>query len=228
MKELSRINVVNLDTLTILGTTWRDIIAKAPNVDGTIIRTIENAFSSQGALVILKGNLAPRGAVVKIAGIQIRKFEGKAKPFDSEDEAIKYVQKGEVKPGDVVVIRYVGPAGAPGMPEMLQVTSAIVGAGLGDSVALVTDGRFSGATRGLMVGHVAPEAMAGGPIAVVEEGDRIYIDIDSKTITLKIDDGELKRRINNWEPPRRELKGVLRRYSMLVSDASDGAILKYH
>jgi len=228
MKELSRINVINLDTLTILGTTWRDIIAKAPNVDGTIIRTIENAFSSQGALVILKGNLAPRGAVVKIAGIQIRKFEGKAKPFDSEDEAIKYVQKGEVKPGDVVVIRYMGPAGAPGMPEMLQVTSAIVGAGLGDSVALVTDGRFSGATRGLMVGHVAPEAMAGGPIAVVEEGDRIYIDIDSKTITLKIDDGELKRRINNWEPPRRELKGVLRRYSMLVSDASDGAILKYH
>lgn len=228
MKELSKINAVNLDTLTILGMTWRDVVAKAPRPDGTIIRTVENAILPKGALVVLKGNLAPKGAVVKIAGIQIRKFEGRAKPFDSEYEAIKYVQEGEVKPGDVVVIRYAGPAGAPGMPEMLQVTSAIVGAGLGDSVALVTDGRFSGATRGLMVGHVAPEAMAGGPIAVVEEGDKIYIDIDSKTITLKIDDTELKRRISKWEPPKRELKGVLRRYSMLVSDASDGAVLKYH
>ncbi len=227
MKELAKINAVNLDTSTILGVTWREIIAKAPQPDGVIIRPIERALSQQGALVVLRGNLAPKGAVVKIAGISIRSFEGRAKVFDSEEDAIKYVEKGEVKSGDVVIIRYVGPAGAPGMPEMLQVTATIVGAGLGDSVALVTDGRFSGATRGLMVGHVSPEAINGGPIAVVENDDVIYINIDTKSITLKVDEKELQRRINNWVPPKRELRGVLKRYSILVSDASDGAVLKH-
>lgn len=228
MKELSKAGVVNLSTLTILGISWREIVASAPNPDNVIIRSVERPLSPRGALVVLKGNLAPKGSVIKIAGVQIKKFEGKARPFDSEEEALKYVEKGEIKPGDVIIIRYVGPAGAPGMPEMLQVTSAIVGLGLGEKVALITDGRFSGATRGIMVGHVAPEAALGGPIAVVEYDDEIYIDIDSKTIMLKVDEKELKRRMDNWVPPKKSIRGVLKRYSILVSDASEGAILKYN
>ncbi|MEM3833341.1 MAG: dihydroxy-acid dehydratase [Thermoprotei archaeon] len=227
MKELSKVGVINPDALTILGVTWKEIIASAPNPDNVIIRSVEKALSSRGALMVLKGNLAPNGSVVKIAGVSVKKFEGNARPFNSEEEALKYIERDEVRPGDVVVIRYVGPAGAPGMPEMLQVTSALVGLGLGESVALVTDGRFSGATRGIMVGHVSPEAAVGGPIAVVEYDDKIYIDVESKKIMLKVDEKELKYRIESWTPPKREFKGVLRRYSMLVSDASEGAVLKY-
>ncbi|MGB9729475.1 MAG: dihydroxy-acid dehydratase [Thermoprotei archaeon] len=228
IKELSKIGAVNPNVLTILGITWKEIIANAPNPDNVIIRSAEKALSSRSALVVLKGNLAPNGAVIKIAGVSIKKFEGNARPFNSEEEALKYIEKGDIKPGDVIIIRYVGPAGAPGMPEMLQVTSAIVGLGLGESVALITDGRFSGATRGIMVGHVSPEAAVGGPIAVVEYDDRIYIDVESKKIILKVDEKELKHRIDNWVPPKKDVKGVLKRYSMLVSDASEGAVLKYN
>ncbi len=164
--------------------------------------------------------------MIKVAATELMKFEGKARPFNSEEEAFQAIRRGEIKPGDVVVIRYEGPKGGPGMPEMLRVTAAIVGAGLGRDVALVTDGRFSGATRGFMVGHVAPEAAVGGPIAVVEDGDRILIDVENGRLDLLVPEEEVKRRLKNWQPPppRYTRGGLLAKYASLVTSASMGAV----
>ncbi|MGQ9510362.1 MAG: dihydroxy-acid dehydratase [Thermaceae bacterium] len=191
-----------------------------------VVVPVDRAFKPQGGLVILRGNLAPQGAVLKLAGTERTFFEGPARVFDSEEEAMKEVLAGKIRPGDVVVIRYVGPKGAPGMPEMLSVTSAIVGEGLGSEVALLTDGRFSGGTRGLMVGHIAPEAFIGGPIALLEEGDRIRIDVENRRLEVLLPEEELQRRKAHWEPrPPAFTHGLFARYAQLVQQADRGAIL---
>jgi dihydroxy-acid dehydratase len=178
-------------------------------------------------LAILRGNLAPGGAVVKLVGHERLLHRGPARVFDSEEDCFAAVLAGSIQPGDVVVIRYEGPAGGPGMREMLHVTAALVGAGLGDSVALLTDGRFSGATRGLMVGHVAPEAAHGGPLAALRDGDPVAVDVEARELRAELEDGELERRLADWAPPRpRYESGVLAKYAALVSSASDGAITR--
>jgi len=175
--------------------------------------------------MILKGNLAPDGCVVKVAGCETRQHSGPALVFDSEEAAFAAVEEGVLQPGDVVVIRYEGPRGGPGMREMLAVTAAIVGAGLGDSVALLTDGRFSGATHGLMAGHVAPEAALGGPIAVVRDGDIVEFDLEARALRLEISDAEIAARLRDWQPPPpRWTTGVLAKYSRLVTSAAEGAV----
>jgi dihydroxy-acid dehydratase len=175
--------------------------------------------------VILKGNLAPEGCVVKVAGHEIQHHSGPARVFDSEEQAFAAVNQGAIQPRDVVVIRYEGPKGGPGMREMLAVTAALVGAGLGESVALLTDGRFSGATHGLMAGHVAPEAMSGGPIAAVREGDIIFFDLKNRELRVDISDSELKRRLASWRAPQpRYVTGVMAKYASQVSSASQGAV----
>jgi dihydroxy-acid dehydratase len=175
--------------------------------------------------MVLSGTLAPKGAVVKIAGLDRPRFRGKAKVFNAEEEAFEAISKGEVTEGDVLVIRYEGPKGGPGMREMLAVTAALVGQGLGQKVAMVTDGRFSGATRGLMIGHVSPEAMKGGPIAIVENDDQIEIDIERGTVDLMLDSITIEERLKNWKPiANRYFSGVLAKYASLVQSASDGAI----
>jgi dihydroxy-acid dehydratase len=177
-------------------------------------------------LVILKGNLAPEGCVVKIAGHERSYHRGPARVFDREEDAMRAVTAGQIRPGDVVVIRYEGPKGGPGMREMLGVTSAIVGAGLGASVALLTDGRFSGATHGLMAGHVAPEAAVGGPIAAVRDGDFIVFDIPNRQLNIEISESELRARLATWQPPPpRYTHGVFAKYAALVSSAARGAVL---
>ena len=192
-----------------------------------MIADARTPFKQGGALRVLHGNLAPEGAVVKLAGHEHPVHQGPARTFDSEQACKSAIYDGEVQPGEVVVLRNEGPAGAPGMPEMLSITSAIVGRGLGESVALVTDGRFSGATRGLMVGHVAPEAARGGPIALVRDGDSITIDVDLRTLTLHVDDDELTSRRSEWAPPEpRVRRGVLARYARAVSSASRGAVVE--
>ncbi len=227
MKELSKIGVINLDVLTVTGRKIGDIIREAPEPKNReVIRPVEDPIQKSGALVILRGTLAPEGAVVKTSGITQRKFRGYAKVFNSEEEAVKSVLSGEIEPGTVVVIRYEGPRGGPGMREMLQITAAIVGQGLGDKVALVTDGRFSGATRGIMVGHVSPEAYVGGPIALVKDGDIISIDINSKRIDLEVDKDELEKRRREWKPPERKLRGILKKYSEKATSASKGAYME--
>jgi dihydroxy-acid dehydratase len=175
--------------------------------------------------VILKGNLAPEGCVLKVAGHEFHRHVGPARVFDGEENAFAAVQKGAIKAGDVVVIRYEGPKGGPGMREMLAVTASLVGSGLGESVALLTDGRFSGATHGLMIGHVAPEAMVGGPIALVREGDKIVVDIEKRELRLEVPDSELRRRREKWTPPApRYTTGVVAKYANEVSSASRGAV----
>jgi len=187
----------------------------------------ERPFKATGGLVILKGNLAPEGSVIKIAGHERLHHTGPARVFDREEDAMAAVEGGRVQPGDVVVIRYEGPRGGPGMREMLGVTSAIVGAGLGDSVALITDGRFSGATRGFMLGHVAPEAAARGPIAALRDGDTIIMDIEARRIDVALDDAEIAARLADWHPPApRYTEGVFAKYCALVSSASEGAVTK--
>ncbi|HLV11437.1 MAG TPA: dihydroxy-acid dehydratase, partial [Trueperaceae bacterium] len=205
--------------------------ARWPSLDGDratgCIRDLEHAFSREGGLAVLKGNIAVDGCVVKTAGVDesILVFEGPAHVVESQDQAVEHILGGQVKEGDVVVIRYEGPKGGPGMREMLAPTSAIIGQGLGDSVALVTDGRFSGGTYGLVVGHVAPEAAVGGPIGLVEEGDLVTIDADANLIRLEVDDAELERRRAAWAPrPPRYTTGVLAKYAKLVSSASVGAV----
>jgi dihydroxy-acid dehydratase len=233
LKKLLRKGLIHGDTLTVTGMTLRENLEKykAPWLlpvieEQDIVKDPDSPILPMGGIVILKGNLAPEGAVIKIAGVKKLYHEGPARVFNSEEEAFRAVTRGEIRSGDVVVIRYMGPKGAPGMPEMLSVTSAIVGAGLGSDVALVTDGRFSGATRGLMVGHVAPEAAAGGPIAIVEDGDVIVIDAQSKRLMIKISDEELNRRLRNWQPPPITYPhGALAKYAKLVSSASRGAVL---
>ena len=233
LRRLSRRGLINQRTLTVTGETLEENLKRQwpwmmPINEGeqNIVKSLESPILQTGGVAILRGNLAPEGAVVKVAGVSRLRHDGVARVFDDEESAFKAVTGGEIKAGDVVVIRYVGPRGAPGMPEMLSVTSAIVGAGLRDGVSLITDGRFSGATRGLMVGHVAPEAAMGGPIAALRDGDHITIDAVNKVLNVKLSDEEISNRLRDWAPPRpRYLSGALARYSRLVTSASRGAVL---
>ncbi|WP_333784453.1 dihydroxy-acid dehydratase [Thermocrinis sp.] len=216
------------DKLTVSGKTLREIAEEAPEADGEVVRRIENPYSKDGGLAVLFGNLAPEGSVVKTAGVDEKMlvFKGKAICFDSEEEAVEGIMSGKVQPGHVVVIRYEGPKGGPGMREMLSPTSAIMGMGLGDKVALITDGRFSGGTRGACVGHISPEAAAGGPIGIVQDGDEILIDIPNRRIELLISEEEFKRRMESFKPKEKEIKSRwLRRYVKFVQSASKGAVL---
>ena len=190
-----------------------------------VVRPLDNPIKNSGGLVILKGNLAPEGCVVKVAGHERVYHQGPARVFDSEEAAFSAVQGGEIKAGDIVVIRYEGPKGGPGMREMLAVTAALYGAGLGDSVSLMTDGRFSGATHGLMAGHVAPEAAVGGPIALIQDGDLITFDIKARELRVDLSDSEIKKRRAHWGPPLpRYRSGVMAKYARSVSSASEGAV----
>jgi dihydroxy-acid dehydratase len=210
---------------TVDGRTLAEHAAAAAEPDGEVLAPVERPFKPGGALRVLRGNLAPDGAVVKLAGHERPLHEGPARVFESEAACKEAVYGGVVRPGEVVVLRNEGPAGAPGMPEMLSITSAIVGRGLGESVALVTDGRFSGATRGLMVGHVAPEAVRGGPIAVVRDGDSITIDVDRRRLDVALTEEELTARLAGWRPPEpRVTRGVLGKYARSVSSAARGAV----
>jgi dihydroxy-acid dehydratase len=230
LKEVSRRGgIVREHALTVTGETVGERIRDARITDPEIIHPLESAYSPVGGLAVLFGNLAQEGAVVKTAGIQpsMRRFTGRAICFDSHDEAVAGIMSGKVKEGHFVVIRYEGPKGGPGMQEMLAPTSLIMGMGLGEKVALVTDGRFSGATRGACVGHVSPEAAEGGVIGLVEDGDAITIDVESRTLSVDVPDVELARRREAFRPRRREVRSSwLRRYAMLVSNASAGAVMK--
>ncbi|RLJ69881.1 dihydroxy-acid dehydratase [Hydrogenivirga caldilitoris] len=230
IRELSkREGLLHLDRLTVSGKTLREIAEEAKDADGEVVRPIDNPYSEDGGIAILFGNLAPEGSVVKTAGVveSMLRFKGKAICFDSEEEAIEGILGGKVKPGHVVVIRYEGPKGGPGMREMLSPTSAIVGMGLGDKVALITDGRFSGGTRGACIGHVSPEAAEGGPIGIVQDGDEILLDIPNRRLELLISEEELKKRLENFKPKQKEIPSSwLRRYAKLVTNASKGAILQ--
>ena len=213
------------DLITISGKTLAEEAATAVETPGQdVVRTLDNPIKDSGGIHVLKGNLAPDGAVVKLFGYEPMNLRGRARVFDSADAAADAVLHNQIVPGDVVVIRYEGPKGGPGMQEMLGITAAIVGQGLGDSVALMTDGRFSGATRGLMIGHVAPEAFVGGPIAAVHEGDTIVIDVPNREVNLDIPEEELRARLQEWTPPEPRYKqGVLAKYAHLVQQASEGA-----
>ena len=228
MNEISKLGLLNLDCMTVTGKTVGENIKDCVNKNPEIIRPVDNPYSKTGGIAVLRGNLAPDSCVVKRSAVapEMLVHEGPARVFDSEDEAIAAIKGGKIVAGDVVVIRYEGPKGGPGMREMLNPTSAIVGMGLGSTVALITDGRFSGASRGASIGHVSPEAAAGGPIGLVEEGDIISIDINANTINMKVSDEELARRRANWTPKSKEVTGYLKRYAALVTSADKGAILK--
>ena len=201
------------------------VVAERPGQD--VVVPIETPVKASGGLAVLDGNLAPEGCVVKLAGHERLSHRGPARVFDSEEACFEAVKEGRIEPGDVVVIRYEGPAGGPGMREMLQVTAALVGEGLGDAVALVTDGRFSGATHGLMAGHVSPEAARGGPIAVLEDGDVVVVDVEARELRVELSDDELATRLGTWSaPPPRYASGVLAKYAALVSSASEGAVTR--
>jgi dihydroxy-acid dehydratase len=227
MRELLDAGLLHGDVLTVTGKTLAENLDELspPAPDGTVLRPASDPIHATGGLAVLKGSLAPEGAVIKAASIDEPVFEGTAKVFDDEKEAMAAVTHGEIVAGDVVVIRYEGPMGGPGMREMLAVTAAIKGAGLGKDVMLVTDGRFSGATAGFCIGHVAPEAPHGGPIALVQDGDRIRLDMASRTLDLMVDVGELERRRGGWKPREpRYTKGVLGKYARLVGSAAEGAV----
>lgn len=229
MNEVSRLGILNLDCITVTGKTVRENIKGCVNQNPEVIRPIENPYSKTGGIAVLKGNLAPDSCVVKRSAVvpKMLVHEGPARVFDCEEDAIEAIKAGKIVAGDVVVIRYEGPKGGPGMREMLNPTSAIAGMGLGSSVALITDGRFSGASRGASIGHVSPEAAVGGPIALVKEGDRISIDINANTIRLEVSDEELAARKAAWKPRTPKVTtGYLARYASLVSSASRGAILE--
>jgi dihydroxy-acid dehydratase len=225
-KRLLEAGLLRGDAITVTGRTLAEEASKAKETPGQeVVRKLSEPLKPTGGLVILKGNLAPEGCVVKVAGHNIQNFSGTARVFDSEEAAFQGVENRSVKAGDVMVIRYEGPKGGPGMREMLAVTAALVGAGLGDSVALLTDGRFSGATHGLMAGHVAPEAANGGPIAAVVEGDTIVFDLPSRTLNLEITSAEMQRRLASWRAPSpRYTSGVMAKYALLVSSSALGAI----
>jgi dihydroxy-acid dehydratase len=226
IRELVRGAHVDGEAPTVDGGTLAEATADAPRPDGEVIYTLEEPFKPSGALHALRGNLAPEGSLVKVSGTALRSHRGPARVFESEETCTDGIRAGLVAEGDVLVVRYEGPAGGPGMREMLSVTASVVGTGIGESVVLVTDGRFSGATRGLMVGHVAPEAARGGPLAVVQDGDVIAIDVDDGTLIVELDDQELAERLARWKPPPpRYDVGVFARYRALVSSASDGAVL---
>jgi len=229
MKELSRIHLLSLDALTVTGKTLGENIKKARVLNPEVIRPVTNPYHSEGGLAILKGTLAPEGAVVKQSAVDEKMLvnEGTARVFDNEEEAVAAILGGKIIPGDVVVIRYEGPKGGPGMREMLAPTSAIAGMGLDSTVALITDGRFSGGSRGAAIGHISPEAAAGGPIALVKEGDRIKIDIPGRRIDLLVSEAELATRRQNFKPkPSSPRGGYLARYAHFVTSASTGAVLK--
>ena len=229
MAELNKKDLLHTDCLTVTGKTVGENIAGVVNKNPEVIRPIDNPYSQTGGLAVLKGNLAPDGSVVKRSAVveEMLVHEGPARVFDCEEDAIAAIKGGQIKEGDVVVIRYVGPKGGPGMPEMLNPTSAIAGMGLGSSVALITDGRFSGASRGASIGHVSPEAAVGGPIALVEEGDIIKINIPALTIELDVPDDVLAQRKANWQPREpRITTGYLARYAAMVTSGNRGAVLE--
>lgn len=229
MKEISKLNLLNLDCMTVTGKTVGENIKDAVNFDPEVIRTIENPYSKTGGLAVLSGNLAPDGSVVKRSAVvpEMMEHSGPARVFDCEEDAIEAIKGGKIVAGDIVVIRYEGPKGGPGMREMLNPTSAIAGMGLGSTVALITDGRFSGASRGASIGHVSPEAAVGGPIALVEEGDIIEINIPEYKINLKISDEEMAKRKAKWQPREPKVTtGYLARYAAMVTSGDRGAILE--
>ena len=230
LKELSKKDgVLNLDRPTITGKTLGETIKPAKNLNEKIIRTVENPFSNEGGLAVLYGNIAPNGSIVKTGAVaeNMLYHKGPARIYESQDDAIKAIHDGKVQPGDVVVIRYEGPKGGPGMPEMLAPTSAIMGMGLGSKVALITDGRFSGGTRGACIGHISPEAASGGPIAIIKEKDEIEIDIANRKINLNIDQNTFDLRMKSIEKFEPKInKGYLGRYARLVTSANTGAVLK--
>jgi dihydroxy-acid dehydratase len=228
LKMLLKAGLLHGDALTITGQTMAEAlkdVPDAPRADQDVIRPFDKPMYAQGHLAVLKGNLAPEGSVAKITGLKNPAITGPARVFDSEPECMDAIMAGQIKAGDVVVIRYIGPQGGPGMPEMLAPTSALVGQGLGETVGLITDGRFSGGTWGMVVGHVAPEAFAGGPIALVRDGDSITIDAHRQLIQLNVDDAELQRRRAAWKQPApRYTRGVLAKFARLASSASRGAV----
>ena len=227
MNELNKKHLIHTGCMTVTGHTIGENIAGCVNLNTEVIRPIENPYSPTGGIAVLRGNLAPEGSVVKRSAVlpEMLVHEGPARVFDCEEDAQAAINAGKIKPGDVVVIRYEGPKGGPGMREMLNPTSAIMGMGLGNSVALITDGRFSGATRGACVGHITPEAASGGLIGIVEEGDLIRINIPENKIELVVDDAILAERKKNFVPKKKELSGYLKRYAALVSGGASGAIL---
>ncbi len=229
MKQLDDMGLINKDCMTVTGKTIGENIANSVNRNTEVIRPVENPYSATGGLAVLSGNLAPDGSVVKRSAVvpEMMQHEGPARVFDCEEDAIEAIKGGKIVAGDVVVIRYEGPKGGPGMREMLNPTSAIAGMGLGSTVALITDGRFSGASRGASIGHVSPEAAVGGPIALVEEGDIIKIDINNYSLELKVSDEEMARRKAAWQPREPKVTtGYLARYASMVTSGNRGAILE--
>ena len=229
LKELCKGNLLDLSVMTVTGKTLGENIAAAVNLDPQVIRPFENPYSPTGGIAVLRGNLAPEGSVVKRSAVEPKMLvhEGPARVFDCEEDANAAINAGTIHPGEIVVIRYEGPKGGPGMREMLKGTSAIMGMGLGSSVGLITDGRFSGATRGACVGHVSPEAASGGPIGIVRDGDIICIDIPGGKLELKISDEEFTARMAAFQPKKKELTGYLKRYAAAVSSADRGAIINH-
>ena len=226
---LNRLKDLLKDNPTVSGPSILELARRGRVFDDDVIRPLDNAYSKSGGIMVLRGNLAPDGAIIKVAGIgaKIDYFEGKARVFNSEQDAMKTIMEKRIQPGDVIIIRYEGPKGGPGMREMLSPTSAISGMGLGEKVALITDGRFSGGTRGLSICHVSPEAAVGGPIALVKDGDTIVIDLKKKSLDIKINNDEIKRRSTEFKPPEPKFKnGWLSRYARLVTSANTGAVLK--
>ena len=227
MKEISKLGLLNLDCMTVTGKTVGENIKNALNLDTDVIRPAENPYSKVGGIAVLKGNIAPDSCVVKRSAVlpEMLKHSGPARVFDCEEDAITAIKGGKIVPGDVVVIRYEGPKGGPGMREMLNPTSAIAGMGLDTTVALITDGRFSGASRGASIGHASPEAAVGGPIGLLQDGDIIDIDINANTINARVSEEEFAKRRENWKPRINEVTGYLARYRKLVSGAPRGAVL---
>src|SRR5688500_6245418 len=229
LNSLLKKGLLNGNVLTVSGRTIKENLESVKfnfDIDNKVIRHLDNPIKQEGTLKILKGTLAPGGAVMKLAGVQSKKFLGRARVFDKEEDAFEAVSKRRIVEGDIIVIRYEGPKGGPGMREMLAVTAAVVGQGLGEKVGMITDGRFSGATRGFMIGHVAPEAMVGGPIALVKEYDQIIIDMQKSRIDLMVSEGELRKRMKKWKPIKpRYTTGALAKYALLVESASEGAVM---
>ena len=227
MREISKLGLLNLDCMTVTGKTVGENIKNAVNLDTDVIRPAENPYSKVGGIAVLKGNIAPDSCVVKRSAVlpEMLKHSGPARVFDCEEDAIAAIKGGKIVPGDVVVIRYEGPKGGPGMREMLNPTSAIAGMGLDTTVALITDGRFSGASRGASIGHASPEAAVGGPIGLLQDGDIIDIDINANTINARVSEEEFEKRRENWKPRINEVTGYLARYRKLVSGAPRGAVL---
>ena len=229
IRELSRAGLIHEDCLTVTTKSVGQNVKRSLIRDPQVIRTVKNPLRPEGGLAVLYGNLAPQGCVVKQSAVrqEMLRHQGPARVFDSEDEATKAIMGGRIRKGEVIIIRYEGPKGGPGMREMLTPTSAIAGMGLDAHVALITDGRFSGGTRGAAIGHVSPEAMEGGPIAAVKTGDIIVIDIKKKTVNVQLTKGEIKQRLSKWKRPAPKVtSGYLSRYAQRVSSANEGAILK--